>query len=331
MVSACPSSFIPSNTSRDQFAITPLPVLIALGESCSRAEILTFTALAAHADHDGHCWPGRERLANLTGLNPSRVSKATTGLERKGFLRKEGAPGFRVDYWLLTPVPKPEPPPDRNGATPLIETAHRTDQGTNQKEKREAPPEPPAPPAQAPLSQDSLRTAKTAPPDGIPDGWIETGRLLRPDLSEEQITASAEVFLDHQRSKGVMLADWIPAWRNWLRRERALKPQQTTTPAPQSDSRYPRPDAQEKPLSAAVKAALEVGEQRRIDMMVRCGIDPATGLKASPPAAAVLPDDTPLPAGHHESPEDYARRFEQHRQFQLERLARLVAEREGRG
>ena len=332
MVSACPSSFIPSSSTRDQFAITPLPILIALGESCSRAEILTFTALAAHVDHDGHCWPGRERLANLTGLNPSRVSKATTGLERKGFLRKEGAPGFRVDYWLLSPVPKPEPPPDRNGTTPLIETAHRTDQGTDQKPERAPTAEPAATPAQAPLSQDSLRNAKTPPPDCIPDGWMERAISFRPDLPADQIKTSIENFLDRNRAKGSQFVDWEAELRVWLRRERAPRPQQTASKATQPDSRYPSPDQPQQPVSAAVRAALEVGEQRRIAMMVRCGIDPTTGLKtAPPPPAATLPDGEPLPAGRTESPEQYTARFEQHREYQLRQLERLIREREGRG
>ena len=77
---------------------------------------------------------------------------------------------------------------------------------------------------------------------------------------------------------------------------------------------------------------MEASEQRRIAMMRSCGIDPATGLKIGnppppPTATSTLPDGGPLPAGRNESPEEYARRFEQQRRFQLEQLARRVAER----
>ena len=64
--------------------------------------------------------------------------------------------------------------------------------------------------------------------------------------------------------------------------------------------------------------------------MLRAGIDPATGLKigvepSGPTLAGLppLPDGSPLPSGEKESPEAYRERIEQHRQFQLERLARL--------
>ena len=174
--------------------------------------------------------------------------------------------------------------------------------------------------------------SRTSLPDDwpLPDDFRAWAEQHRPDLAD-RLDAIAGNFHDYHASKATRSASWIAEWRRWINRERAPRPQQKANTAPQSDSRYPRPDQPQQPVSAAVKAALEVGEQRRIDMMRSCGIDPATGLKTAPPPAAVLPDDTPLPAGHYESPEEYQRRFEQHRQFQLERLARLMTDREGRG
>ncbi len=68
---------------------------------CTRAEILTYSALALHADPNGHCWPSREQLSLITHLNKSQISKATSGLERKGLIRKEINSGNQVDYYLL--------------------------------------------------------------------------------------------------------------------------------------------------------------------------------------------------------------------------------------
>ena len=74
-----------------------------------------------------------------------------------------------------------------------------------------------------------------------------------------------------------MLADWLPAWRNWIRRERAVKPHQTATTATQPANRYAHLDAKEQPVSAAVRNALAISEQNRIAMLIQRGIDPVTG------------------------------------------------------
>lgn len=95
----------------------------------------------------------------------------------------------------------------------------------NQPESAE--PEPTAEPVAVALSSEALRAVKTLVPDGVPASWIEAGQVLRPDLPVEVIRSSAEVFLDHHRAKGTVLTDWLPAWRNWLRRERAPKGPQT--------------------------------------------------------------------------------------------------------
>ena len=67
-------------------------------------------------------------------------------------------------------------------------------------------------------------------------------------------------------------------------------------------------------------------------MLLRAGIDPATGLRtgvepSGPTLAGLppLPDGSPLPSGEKESPEAYRERIEQHRRYQLERLAALMA------
>lgn len=343
----------PSCSTREQFALLPISTISALA-TCSRAEILTFNALALHADAEtGHCWPGRARLAEITHLNESRISKATTGLERKGLIRKDLSAGFRVDYYLLPqtpvivpqPVPVSEPTPDRNGTTPLTETAHRTDQRTDQEQREPSAPaaaQTPAnaahsdpaqnidanPPQPQPAPQQRTVTPRPAPtplvkqppPATAPQAWLEQAALMRPDLSADQIKLSAEIFLDDARSKGNLLADWQPAFRNWIRRERAQKPTQTATTTTNAPSRYAHLDMPQQPVSAAVRAALEAGEANRIAMLVRNGIDPVTGTRIEAPSASgTLPDGEPLPPGRNESPEDYDRRFEQHRQYQLQR------------
>ena len=95
---------------REQFALLPFSIIQALSGSVTRSGILVYCALAAHADPSGHCWPGRARLGEITGLNERQVSRATAELEKKGLLRKEYQAAGRVDYWLLPVSPRPSPP-----------------------------------------------------------------------------------------------------------------------------------------------------------------------------------------------------------------------------
>ena len=301
MVSACAQSFTPpfatalpqtTPPKREQCAIIPLSIVRAMFGNVTRSGILVYCALAAHADQEGHCWPGRARLGEITGLTERQISRATAELEKKGLLRKEYRANGMVDYYLL-PVSPETPPPVTAVTPPLSPLSPITNQGTTQKEQREATPDPgvAAAPPEVVLSQASLRTPKTEAPDSLPAEWLDSAQLLRPDLSIETIRASAEVFLDHNRSKGIMLVDWLPAWRNWVRREKATKAPQNAQQAAQSTNRYAGLDAKETPVSAAVRAALEAGEQRRIDLLIQHGIDPTTGLPTAPPA--------PAPAAEH--------------------------------
>ena len=349
MVSACAQSFTPpfatalpqaTPPKREQCAIIPLSIVRAMFGNITRSGILVYCALAAHADQEGHCWPGRARLGEITGLTERQISRATAELEKKGLLRKEYRANGMVDYYLL-PVSPETPPPVTAVTPPLSPLSPITNQGTTQKEQREATPDPgvAAAPPEVVLSQASLRTPKTEAPDSLPAEWLDSAQLLRPDLSIETIRASAEVFLDHNRSKGIMLVDWLPAWRNWVRREKAPKTAPQARQAPQPASRYETPDAKEKPLSAAVRAALELGEERRIEQLLAAGIDPATGNRIVQPTVATATQ--PPMAAAPSQPPIFVQQFTRAQQERIIELAaggmslaeakRRVAGGEGRG
>ena len=360
MLSASAKSFTPSSFNpsvapapkREQFALLPFSTVEALA-GCSRAETSIFLALALHADaQTGHCWPGRARLAEITRLNESRVSKATTGLERKGLIRKELIAGCRVEYYLLpqtprpvpvpAPVPlsEPVPTPDRNGTPPLIETAPITDPGTDQKPEREpepdpvveVPPSPVVPPVGAP-SKFVIQTRTVLADDWqLPDDYRAWAEQQRPDLAD-RLDAIAENFRDYHASKATRSASWIAEWRRWVNRERASKAAGQRPQATQPASRYAHLDAKETPLAEAVRAAMDISEERRLAMLRSCGIDPATGLKVAPPPSSTptLPDGGPLPAGRNETPEEYERRFEQQRQYQVRKFQEMMEARAAKG
>lgn len=51
--------------------------------------IRVLLSLALHANTDGECFPSRTRLSELTGIHETTISKTTTLLARRGWLRKE--------------------------------------------------------------------------------------------------------------------------------------------------------------------------------------------------------------------------------------------------
>lgn len=363
MIPASALSFIPQTETprREPFALLPFSIIQALSGNVTRSGILVYCALATHADPQGHCWPGRARLAEITELNERQVSRATAELEKKGLLRKEHCLGGRVDYWLL-PVPSRTPPPVTDDTPPLSPLSPRTDQGTIQKEQREpvspeTPPEPAEPdvPPSGALSDSATRphpepAPKPAPhprPAGkapvvpfngktqlpndwqLPVEWREWAEQQRPELAD-RLDAIAGNFRDYHESKGTRSASWIAEWRRWINRERAPKPPTRPVNAAQTTSPYPRPGTPEKPVSAAVRASWENSERERVALLIREGIDPATGLRIGPPAAPPptgplpLPDGSRLVSGAKETPEQYAKRFEEHRQYQLRRLQELI-------
>ena len=329
-----------SSASREQFALIPFSTLQALSGTVTRSGILVYCALATHADPSGHCWPGRSRLAEITGLSERQISRATAELATKGLLRKTYRSNGGVDYFLLpvTPAASQTPPPDMVVTSPLTSVSPRTDQGSDQKEQREPEPDPPPPPEPEPelppIGAPSIpdpdqqpAKAKVVPLPSktmLPEDWELPGDYRdwaehrRPDLAD-RLDAIASNFADYHASKGTRSASWIAEWRIWINRERAPKPTQNARAATQPERRYQTP-AQEAAMKEANKRAMEASEARRIAMLIRNGIDPATGLKiaATPPAPPALSRDV--------SREQIERDFEKKRQERIAALERRIAD-----
>ena len=271
-------------------ASVPAFATITLGEisqlhECNGSEVRTYLALALHAGADGDCWPGRRRLAGITGQSRENVSRATRGLEAAGLIHKEVTPSGRLIYHLplhrrpsATGAVSDGIPPGIELDTPPVANSTPIEQTIEQITEREPAPLPAPAPVAEPLSQD-LRKIKTAAPDGVPQAWIEVGQALRPELPVEVIRNSAEVFLDHHRSKATVLTDWLPAFRVWIRRERAPK----------------APPCAHKPLTSPTVPAPyveppEVSKARFEARMKELGaIQQADGTWARPTAAVPVP------------------------------------------
>lgn len=61
----------------------------AWAQNLPATEKLVLLALADHADDDGVCWPGQEKLAKKTGLVRKSIYSCTKSLEAKGLLEIE--------------------------------------------------------------------------------------------------------------------------------------------------------------------------------------------------------------------------------------------------
>jgi DNA-binding MarR family transcriptional regulator len=79
-----------------------LPVAAIRDRRLTLVEIRILLALALHANADGECFPSRTRLSELTGIHETTVSKTTTLLARRGWLRKERGHAGRSNRYYLT-------------------------------------------------------------------------------------------------------------------------------------------------------------------------------------------------------------------------------------
>ena len=331
MPQSCPVFAPSSSPRREQFALIPFSVLQALSGTVTRSGILTYCALAAHADPSGHCWPGRARLAEITDLSERQISRATAELVKKGLLRKSYRRSGGIDYFLLpvaTPAASQTPPPDTDVPTPLTTVSPRTAQGTNQKTKREPDPDPPPPEPETDLPPIGAHTDPATQPEApkvkakvvqlptkamLPDDWElppdyrDWAEQRRPDLVG-RLDAIADGFRDYHLSKGTRSANWLAEWRRWINRERAPRATAQRPQATQPERRYQTP-AQEAALQEADKQAKEASEAQRIAMLIRNGIDPMTGLKLVPATPARKPAATPPPSPPSRDGMSYAERF----------------------
>ena len=318
----------------------------------------------------GSCFPTEQQIMERAGVSRPCLTRHMRIAEERGYIRRwrygRGNRNRRYNYQATLPTPvengndvsyqpaemgndvsfhealpsgnpvqekeraaEPEPEQAKPAAVSVPPTGALSDSATQ--------PQPNPAPAARPTVKAAVipMAAKTTLPDDwqLPEEWRVWAQQQRPDLAD--LDSIAANFRDYHASKGTRSAAWIAEWRRWINRERkapASRVQAAKAPNPYAPLTGPK-----APVPAAVQAAIEQGEQRRVEMLLRAGIDPATGLKMGQPAAppptgpSPLPDGSPLPSGQRESAEDYRRRIEQHRRYQLDRLAELLKGREGRG
>lgn len=78
--------------------LTFVPVRFDLYRAVRPALRWTLQCLVGFADRDGRCWPSVRRLAGVTGLGKSSVSRHLAALERAGIIRRHRKPGGVYSY-----------------------------------------------------------------------------------------------------------------------------------------------------------------------------------------------------------------------------------------
>ena len=255
----------------------------------------------------GSCFPTEEQIMAKAGISRPCLTRHMRIAVDNGFIERwrwgHGNKNRRYNYRAIIPG-QPAPPIEMGNevAYPTPEMGndvsfHKPCPIDNQFQKeREATAEPARPePAAAsvpPIGAHPnfvVQTKNVLPDDWqLPPDYRAWAEQHRPDLAD-QLDLIASNFHDFHLSKGTRSASWIAEWRRWINRERAVKPHQNATTAPQAVNRYAHLDLPMKPVSAAVQAVWARSEENRIALVKSYGIDPVTGWKIEPPAAPPAP------------------------------------------
>ena len=101
-------------TTDQRFAMVPLATLPKLA-ALSKAAVLVYVVLRAHANRQGRCFPSTATICKHTSLHEKTIGKAFAELETAGLLRREKRNGMTNLFYLLdemtAELPTPEGPP----------------------------------------------------------------------------------------------------------------------------------------------------------------------------------------------------------------------------
>ena len=102
----------------------------ALTKTNSPSSKLLFMVLASYVNGpDEAAWPSQSTLAEMTGIHPRGVRKATKQLEAAGLIRVEKGGGDKSTRYWLTPALRASLPRPSEPDTPALRAGHPGPQG----------------------------------------------------------------------------------------------------------------------------------------------------------------------------------------------------------
>ncbi|POZ81681.1 helix-turn-helix domain-containing protein [Burkholderia contaminans] len=212
-------------------------------------------AVCDTANDEGVCWPSVETIRRKCSMGERTVQRHLDDLEQAGIISRSFRKGRSTTYQvheskfpIETAPAKLTPPQERHPrqiGTPPNWHLPRQNDGAPPPNSTETPAK------LAPRTTNNLkenpqgtgRTPESTPVDNsgpkasaqgarLPDDWVLTKKLAlwalqeQPTWTEEHVRKVAAAFRDHwiaQPGAKGRRTDWEATWRNWVRREPALK------------------------------------------------------------------------------------------------------------
>jgi len=207
--------------------------------------------LANYANEKSECYPSKAHLAKLGGMTERTVTNAMKKLIELGFVEVisqgggihstdlEGKKYGKVNRYRLAEIANPESNSpletdmerDSKGDSNPESLSSNPENGSSNPESLSSNPERDSYNSLIDSSIDSKIDSKdilVVPPktkkpkrvSAVPDEFLVDQRMLD-WLAENQILTDWRTetnnFLDHHRAKGSTMADWVAAWRTWMR------------------------------------------------------------------------------------------------------------------
>ncbi len=202
---------------------------------------LVLLKLADNANDQGECWPSYQYIADQCEIGKRTAISHIDKLIESGYLKKttrKGVKGNSSNVYVLNFDAKPvnngganAAPPSANAAPPSANAAPGG--GANAAPGISHSLEPVNESVIEPLVE-SPKPKKTKRASGVPDEFLVDQRMLD-WLESNQITTDWRTetnnFLDHHRAKGSSMADWVAAWRTWMRNSMKFAKARSMPPA----------------------------------------------------------------------------------------------------
>ena len=195
---------------------------------------LVLLKLADNANDQGECWPSYQYIADQCEIGKRTAICHIDKLIESGYLKKttrKGVKGNSSNVYVLNfdvkPVNNGGANPAPHGAGDALGSANAAPPSANAAPGGGANAAPGISHSLEPVNEsvieplvESPKPKKPKRASGVPEEFLVDQRMLD-WLESNQITTDWRTetnnFLDHHRAKGSSMADWVAAWRTWMR------------------------------------------------------------------------------------------------------------------
>lgn len=178
-------------------------------------------ALADFADEAWSCYPGQERLGEMTGQSVSTVRRHLNWLEESGYItrtRRFDAKGHRTSDRFVLNHEESLPVNLTSGQIPTGQNVIPT--GQKEQSYRSTVNEEPL---VEPSDIEPPERVRAKRGTRIDENWMpeaQTVDAIKEELPGIDVASEHRKFVDHFLANGKTMKDWNAAWRNWMRRSR---------------------------------------------------------------------------------------------------------------